>query len=90
MIHIHKNERMETVTGSLEGFEAFLRKWLITARKGDTLRYDFPDDQPGDWDELEEVQMNIRSYLYPENVLISFKEIRNDKIEYFFLIAHIL
>jgi hypothetical protein len=50
--------------------------WQLQANPGETLYYCFREEEfKGDWDEIEEIQMNIRSKHYPPEILITFKEL---------------
>jgi hypothetical protein len=71
----------EYKTGKFMKIESDVKDWISDHNKiHDTLIYSFTtDDCINDFIyELEEVQMNIRSYMYPDNVIISFKNINHN------------
>jgi len=76
----------EHITSNLENCERTIHAWHLQASPGQTLYYYFQEDYflADRWDEIEEIQMNIRSLKYPANVLITFKEVEKHELPDFF------
>lgn len=71
------------ITCSITDIEKSIKDWVKQKDRPRILVVSFNDHVEGDFDffdEIEEVQMNIRSQNYPDNVVISFKQFEENPI----------